>query len=94
MSTHDPWPFGHDPAPPPRDGLPAVFARCFAGADGAAALAHLKALTLDRYLGPEAPDGALRHLEGQRALVAHVLGLVERGRAGPHDDRNKEIADE
>jgi hypothetical protein len=39
-------------------------------------------MTLDRALGPDAPEAALRHLEGQRQLVATVLALVARGRAG------------
>lgn len=62
---------GEDPA--------AAFARCFAGPDGARVLAVLRAMTLDRALGPDAPDAALRHLEGQRQLVATVLALVARG---------------
>jgi len=63
-----------DPAP--------SFARCFAGRDGERVLAVLRAMTLDRALGPDAPEAALRHLEGQRQLVATVLALVARGRAG------------
>ncbi|KAA0580444.1 hypothetical protein F1643_01385 [Azospirillum sp. INR13] len=65
---------GTDPAP--------SFARCFAGTDGARVLAVLRAMTLDRALGPDAPEAALRHLEGQRQLVATILALVARGRAG------------
>ncbi|MEQ9683955.1 MAG: hypothetical protein RLO49_14715, partial [Rhodospirillales bacterium] len=57
-------------------------ARCFRGADGAALLAYLKALTLDRALGPDATDAALRHLEGQRHLVRHLSHLIDLGRAG------------
>ncbi|CAO3399070.1 hypothetical protein GBZ48_25420 [Azospirillum melinis] len=63
-----------DPAP--------SFARCFAGSDGGRVLAVLRAMTLDRALGPDAPEAALRHLEGQRQLVATILALVARGRAG------------
>lgn len=63
-----------DPAP--------SFARCFAGSDGLRVLAVLRAMTLDRALGPDAPEAALRHLEGQRQLVATILALVARGRAG------------
>lgn len=63
-----------DPAP--------AFARCFAGPDGARVLAALRAMTLDRALGPDASDAALRHLEGQRQLVAAILALTARGRAG------------
>jgi hypothetical protein len=59
-----------------------LFARVFSGSDGDRALRHLRALTLDRALGPEASPEALRHLEGQRALVRHILALVVRGRAG------------
>ena len=63
-----------DPAP--------SFARCFAGGDGLRVLVVLRAMTLDRALGPDAPETALRHLEGQRQLVATILALVARGRAG------------
>lgn len=63
---------GEDPAP--------SFARCFSTADGERVLAALKAMTLERTLGPEAPDSALRHLEGQRVLVATILALAARGR--------------
>ena len=78
-------------APSPADPNPAAaaerdpapsFARCFAGGDGARVLAVLRAMTLDRALGPDAPEAALRHLEGQRLLVATILALVARGRAG------------
>ncbi len=57
-------------------------ARLFATPDGEAIVLHLKALTLDRCLGPESGDNALRHLEGQRHLVLHLLALAARGRAG------------
>ena len=59
--------------------LPAAFARCFRGEDGAAVLAYLRAMTLERSLAPTVSDAALRHVEGQRQLVAHVLSLVRRG---------------
>lgn len=59
-----------------------AFARCFAGPHGQQALGHLRAITADRFLGPEAPDAALRHLEGQRQLVAYIAALAERGRSG------------
>jgi hypothetical protein len=58
------------------------FARCFAGPEGEKVLAHLRALTLDRALGPDASDAMLRHLEGQRQLVTHILAQIERGRQG------------
>jgi hypothetical protein len=55
------------------------FARCFADADGQAVLSHLRAMTLERTLGPAASDAHLRHMEGQRQLVIHILSLVARG---------------
>jgi len=74
------------PPPPPGDderlALSRAFARLFAGAEGEAALGHLTALTVDRCLGPDASDSALRMLEGQRQLVRHILSLIERGRIG------------
>lgn len=79
------WPWPAPPTAPADDRRLAVaraFARAFAGADGELALDHLRAITLARCLGPEASDAALRCLEGQRLLVAHILSLVERGRDG------------
>lgn len=57
-------------------------ARIFASNDGEALLQHLKEMTLDRCLGPDSGDAALRHLEGQRHLVLHLQSLAARGRAG------------
>lgn len=59
--------------------MAAVFGRCFRGGDGMRALAYLRGLTMDRALGPGAKGAVLRHLEGQRQLVAHVCALVARG---------------
>ncbi len=63
-------------------GLILAAARCFRGADGEKVLAYLRAITLERALGPGASDNLLRHLEGQRQLVAHIILLVQRGRDG------------
>jgi len=57
-------------------------ARLFATPDGRAILDHLRRMTLERSLGPDAADPVLRHLEGQRHLVLHLLALAARGRAG------------
>lgn len=62
--------------------LARAFAACFQGGDGALALDHLRQRFLDRRLGPSASDAELRHLEGQRSVVAHIVALVERGRRG------------
>ncbi len=58
-----------------------AFARCFAGPDGQAVIAHLTRSVLDRRLPPSASDAELRHLEGQRCAVAALLATIERGRA-------------
>ncbi|MEQ8667019.1 MAG: hypothetical protein RIC16_14965 [Rhodospirillales bacterium] len=55
-------------------------ARVFSSDAGLRVLAHLRTLTRDRVLGPDAPDALLRHVEGQRALVRHLETLIERGR--------------
>ncbi len=60
--------------------LQRAFATCFRGADGALAIDHLRRVFLDRRLGPSASDAELRHTEGQRSVIAHILSLVERGR--------------
>lgn len=62
--------------------LSLAFARCFQDRDGDRVLAYLKATTLERVLGPGAPDNVLRHLEGQRQLVAHIATLIQRGQDG------------
>ncbi|MBM3951788.1 MAG: hypothetical protein FJ311_10070 [Rhodospirillales bacterium] len=63
------------------DTLARAVARVFSGADGERFARYLRAITLDRALGPDAPVARLRHLEGQRQLVRHLLALAERGRA-------------
>ncbi len=70
-------------ADPSRADLARACARLFRGGDGALVRAHLRALTVERHLGPQASDAALRHLEGQRALVAHLDRLITEGRAPP-----------
>lgn len=65
-----------------RQQLARAVARVFSGAEGEWVLAHLKALTLERCLGPDASDSMLRSLEGQRQLVHHILALAARGREG------------
>lgn len=57
-----------------------AFARVFSTDDGRAVLAHLQVMTFARAHGPDAPDQSLRYAEGQRALVANILRLIDRGR--------------
>lgn len=87
--THSDWPFdpvaetaAQAPETPDAD-LAGAFARCFSSPDGQRVLDHLRAVTLLRSLGADAPDAALRHLEGQRALVARILALTARGGGQP-----------
>ena len=63
------------------DKLAHVFARCFRGEDGIKVLKHLKHITHSRIIGPTASDALLRHIEGQRQLVSHIISLVEHGRS-------------
>ena len=55
---------------------------CLATPNGRLLFRHLRRLFLDRRLPPTARDAELRHVEGQRSVVAHLLQLMERGR-GP-----------
>lgn len=61
--------------------IAAAFARCFSSPDGERVLRHLRRHTSERALGPEAADSLLRHLEGQRYLMALITGLIEQGTA-------------
>jgi hypothetical protein len=83
-----PWRESGSPDPAPEAGedraaLARACARLFTHDDGRRLLAHLRAQTVGRHLGPEASDAALRHLEGQRALVAHLGRLIAEGRGTP-----------
>ncbi len=83
-----------DPRPSPTD-LAQMAARCFAGADGRHLLTYIRAITIERTLGPGIDDAHLRHLEGQRQLVQHLQALIKRGRMGPvtNDTNLSETAD-
>lgn len=65
--------------------LSLIAARCFQGGDGRRLLTYLRAITLERTLGPGADASHLRHLEGQRQFVQHLSTLIERGRTGTPD---------
>jgi hypothetical protein len=72
---------GGAPIDPAETELCSAFARCFAGSDGRLIVDYLKRVILDRRLPPSATDAELRHLEGQRGAIAHLLAMVERGRS-------------
>jgi len=70
--------------------LARAFTRCFGSTDGRRVIDHLRHTTLDRVLGPAASDSLLRHMEGQRQLVARMLALIERGKNIPDSDLNNQ----
>ncbi len=57
-------------------------ASCLGTPNGRLLLRHLRQSFLDRRLPPSASGAELRHVEGQRSVVAHLLRLIERGRDG------------
>lgn len=56
------------------------YARTFATDAGAMVLRHLRKMTIERVLGPDATDAQLRGLEAQRALVHQIETMIERGK--------------
>ena len=70
------------------DELCRAAAACFTGHDGDTLLRHLQRAFLARRLPPTASDAELRHVEGQRSVVAHLLTLIERGRDPAGSARN------
>lgn len=56
------------------------YTRTFATSAGAAVLAHLRRITIERVLGPNATDAELRGLEAQRTLVHMIESMIERGK--------------
>lgn len=66
----------------PDRALRVAYARCFATPEGEKVLKHLRSVTQERVLGPDASAPMLRHLEGQRQLVSSMAAWVERGRLG------------
>ncbi len=75
-------PVPSDPDPATRERIEKAFARAFAGNDGGLVLGYLRALTIERVLGSQSSDAALRQIEGQRQLVHTIESLIERGVKG------------
>lgn len=65
------------------DDLARSAAACLQTPQGRHLLRHLERRFLERRVPPSASDAELRHAEGQRAVVSHLLHLVERGRQAP-----------
>ena len=57
-----------------------AYAKTFSGVSGQRVLAHLRQITIERALGPNATDSELRSLESQRMLVHQIETFVSRGR--------------
>lgn len=56
------------------------FAHAFSTTAGAMVLKHLRKITIERVLGPNATDAELRGLEAQRALVHQIENMIQRGK--------------
>jgi hypothetical protein len=80
MAESPAWPFAPADAFDAPDEIARAFARLFVGADAERALGHLRAQTIERRTAPDLPEAALRHLEGQRSVVAAIESLIARGR--------------
>lgn len=72
----------HFPEPKPADmrHIERTFTRLFSTQDGQKVLSHLQAITFQRAYSVESTEAQLRYAEGQRALVATILRLMDRGR--------------
>ena len=55
------------------------YARAFSTSAGRAVLTHLRRITIERVLSPDATDAQLRGLEAQRQLVHQIENMISRG---------------
>ena len=58
------------------------YARTFGTDDGRAVLAHMRKITVERTLGPNATDNELRWAESNRAFVRQIEQMIARGKTG------------
>lgn len=65
-----------------RDEVCRSAAVCLGGPHGRVLLRHLQQVFGDRRLAPTVSDAELRHVEGQRSVVSHLLQLAERDQTG------------
>lgn len=56
-----------------------AYAKTFLTPSGSVVLSHLRKITMERVLGPNASESELRTLEGMRSLVHQIEQLVSRG---------------
>lgn len=57
-----------------------AFTRLFSTEDGRKVLAWLQVMTFQRAGSASTSDEQLRHMEGQRSLMASILRMIDRGR--------------
>lgn len=57
-----------------------AYARLFSTEDGKVVLGHLQMIAFVRAYSAESTDEQIRYAEGQRALVANILRLINAGR--------------
>lgn len=55
------------------------YARTFSSVSGKQVLAHLRTITIERVVGPNATDEELRWWAGQNALVHQIENFIKRG---------------
>lgn len=70
---------GQEPKSDAEEKLNKLFLACFSTPAGQQVIEYLKAMTIYRISGAEYSDAALRHLEGQRFLVAGIMARIQRG---------------
>ena len=76
-----PWPEA-DVAEPTAASVEDACLACFASPPGRIVLAHMRRMFLDRRVPPSASDAELRHVEGQRSVVAWLVAMAAPDRAG------------
>ena len=59
-----------------------AYAKTFAGNMGQRVLVHMRKITIERVLGPNATESELRSLESQRFFVHQIENLIQRGQGG------------
>ncbi len=70
------WPWTEAEAPSAAVGIEEACLACFATPPGRLVLEHLRRVFLDRRVPPSASDAELRHVEGQRSVVAWLLAAA------------------
>ena len=61
--------------------IESIYAKVFAGVSGELVIKHLRKITIERVLGPNANESELRFVEGQRALVHQIEQMIHRGKS-------------